>query len=151
MSTCFWSLNKPHLGSEVGNGFKHVLWTSKHLLWCLDDVRFRPKKFFLRLKIGPRVTFSPKNLLTFYCCKIGGFKGKLPEKPLFGTLFQESITFFWRRVRSQYWYGIKVWYGTLFGPHPTPSMCTHQAQPSFFFICGFFGILAKNFQDTLCA
>ncbi len=61
-------------------------------VWMMFD--FGLKKFFLRLKIGPRVTFSPKNLLTFYCCKIGGFKGKLPEKLLFGTLFQESITFF---------------------------------------------------------
>ena len=30
-------------------------------------------------------------------------------------------------------------------------MCTHQAQPSIFSICGFFTILAKIFQDPLCA
>ena len=94
------------------------------------------KKLFLRLKIGPKVTFLPKSLLTFYCCKIDLFKGKPPENRHFGTLFQECITFFWRRVGSQYWYGIKVWYGTLFGPHPTPSMCTHQVQTTIFFICG---------------
>ena len=55
---------------------------------------FGLKKFFLRLKIGPKVTFLPKSLLTFYCCKIDLFKGKPPENRHFGTLFQESITFF---------------------------------------------------------
>ena len=30
-------------------------------------------------------------------------------------------------------------------------MCTHQAQPSIFSTCGFFTILAKIFQDPLCA
>ena len=41
---------------------------------------------------------------------------------------------------------MKVWYGTLFGPRPTPSMCTHQAQPSFFFICRFFRDFGQKFS-----
>merc|ERR1712035_256307 len=60
--------------------------------WMMFD--FGLKKTFFRLKIGPKVTFSPKCLLTFYCCKIDLFKGKPPENRHFGTLFQESITFF---------------------------------------------------------
>ena len=66
--------------------------------WMMSHTKF--KKLFLRLKIGPKVTFLPKSLLTFYCCKIDLFKGKPPENPRFGTLFQESITFFWRGVRN---------------------------------------------------
>ena len=33
------------------------------------------KKLFLRLKIGPKVTFSPMSLLTFFAVKIDLFKG----------------------------------------------------------------------------
>ena len=117
--------------------------------WMMSHTKL--KKLFLRLKIGPKVTFSPKSLLALCSSNIEGFKGRPLEKRLFGSLFWEGITFDWRRVRSWYWYGMKVWYGTLFGPRPTPSMCTHQAQPSIFSICGFSGILVKNFQDTLCA
>ena len=52
------------------------------------------EKFFLRLKIRPRVTFRQSNLLTFWCCKIQGFEERPPEKRRFGTLFQKDITFF---------------------------------------------------------
>ena len=60
--------------------------------WMMSHTKL--KKLFLRLKIGPKVTFLPKSLLTFYCCKIDLFKGKPTENRHFGTLFQESITFF---------------------------------------------------------
>ena len=70
---------RPSWPSEVKNGFKHVLWTSKLLLWCLDDVSYQVKKIFLRLKIGPKVTFSPKCLLTVYCPKLKALK-ESPQK-----------------------------------------------------------------------
>ena len=100
----------------------------------------------LRLKNRPKVTFSPKSLLGVYSTKIQGFKGRPPEKLHFGSLFWGSITFDWRRVRSWYWYGIEVWYSTLFGPRPTPSMCTHQAHQPIFFICGYTAILGIFFS-----
>ena len=40
------SFIKPHWGSEVQNGFKHVFWTLNHPLWCLDDVSYRLRKSF---------------------------------------------------------------------------------------------------------
>ena len=43
---------------------------------------------------------------------------------------------------------MKVWYSTLFSPHRTPSMCTQQAQPSIFFICGKMAILGKKFSKA---
>ena len=82
------------------------------------------KKVFLRLKIGPKVTFLPKSLLTFYWCKIEGFKGRPLEKRLFGSLFWEGITFDWQRVTSWYWYGMKVWCDTSFSQHP-PKVSGH--------------------------
>ena len=53
--------------------------------WMMSHTKL--KKLFLRLKIGPKVTFLPKSLLTFYWCKIEGFKGRPLEKRLFGSLF----------------------------------------------------------------
>ena len=45
------------------------------------------KKLFLRLKIGPKVIFSPKSLLALCSSNIEGFKGRPLEKRLFGSLF----------------------------------------------------------------
>ena len=59
--------------SQLDEYGKHVLWIFKYPLWCLDDVSYQITKNLLRLKIGSKVTFSPKSLLTFYCCKIEGF------------------------------------------------------------------------------
>ena len=137
---------RPRWASEIKNGFKRVLWTLNHLLWCLDDVSHRLWKNIFALEKSSKVTFSPKSLLGLYSTKIQGFKGMPPEKLDFGTLFWGSITFYWRRVRSWYWYGIEVWYSTLFGPRPTPSMCTHQAHQPIFSICGFMVILGKFFS-----
>ena len=53
--------------------------------WMMSHIKL--KKLFLRLKIGPKVTFLPESLLTFYWCKIEGFKGRPLEKRLFGSLF----------------------------------------------------------------
>ena len=56
-----------------------------HDAWMMSD--FDLKKFFLRLKIGPKVTFSPKSLLALCSSNIEGFKGMPLEKRLFGSLF----------------------------------------------------------------
>jgi hypothetical protein len=51
------------------------------------------KKMFLRLKIGPKVTFSPKSLLAFYSSNIEGCEGRPLEKRLFGELISRRHNF----------------------------------------------------------
>ena len=41
---------RPRWPSEVKNGFKHVLWTFNHLLWCLDDASYQVKKVVFALE-----------------------------------------------------------------------------------------------------
>ena len=45
--------------------------------WMMSHTKL--KKLFLRLKIGPKVTFSPKCLLTVYCPKLKALK-ESPQK-----------------------------------------------------------------------
>ena len=59
--------------------------------WMMSHAKL--KMLFLRLKIGPKVTFSPKSLLALCSTNIEGFKGMSLEKLLFGSLFREGITF----------------------------------------------------------
>ena len=60
--------------------------------WMMSHTKL--KKLFLRLKIGPKVTFLPKSLLAFYYCKVEGFKGKPPEKSAFWYLISRKHHFF---------------------------------------------------------
>ena len=45
--------------------------------WMMSHIKL--ENFFLRLKIGPKVTFSPKCLLTVYCPKVKALK-ESPQK-----------------------------------------------------------------------
>ena len=140
----------PRWSSEVKNGFKRVLWTLNHLLGCLDDVSHRLREKIFASKNRPKVTFSPRSLLVFYSSKIQGFEGRVPEKQYFGILFCGSITFCWQRVRSWYWYGIEVWYSTLFGPRPTLSVWPTRHKCQFFPFAGMWPFWAYFFQDMVC-
>ena len=53
--------------------------------WMMSHVKL--KKLFLRLKIGPKVNFSPKSLLALCSSNIEGFKVRPLQKRLFGSLF----------------------------------------------------------------
>ena len=101
----------------------------EHILWlCENGSQNRI--------LGKNSGFA-QNLICGLCtAKIQGFEGENPENRLFGAWFWKYITFVWEGVIQQYLYSIKVWYESLFSPRRTPSMCTHQAQPSVFLICG---------------